>query len=229
MLINEIIGSVQTLGEAGGEFNPDKILSHIEDIEEDGMTLVIPVNKPLNDGIFINSVSMYMGTDIDDDMGGGDSDLGVNYSITSDDLDPDEVMGEFYGDDLYTEELIQVLMQAGFSKEAASNTGPSESGMQDYDRASYDTAIGNDVRKALADVTSKTGNKIGAMVLRTRGIKNLATAEEYKEGFIKWALGRVKEHGIVPLQVKLALEALQSMGAKWPEIAVIMRSAKVIG
>ena len=222
MLIEEMMKYRNILDEAGGGFDPDKILSYIDDVEEDGMSLVIPVNKQFTDGIFIDSVSMYVG--MGDDMGGADSDLGVNYRITDDDLDPDEVMGEFYGDDLYTEELIQVLMQAGFSKETASNTGPSESGMQDYDRASYDTAVGDDVRKALSITNSEVGDKIGMLVLRTKGIKDLKDADAKKTDLIRWALNKVKEAGTIPFDVKMALNALQHAGIKWPEIDAITRS-----
>ena len=224
MLIEEMMKYRNILDEAGGGFDPDKILSHIDDVEEDGMSLVIPVNKQFTDGIFINSVSMYVGMDSDDDMGRVDGDLGVNYSITNDDLNPDEVIGEFYGDDLYTEELIQVLMQAGFSKENASNTGRGESGMQDYDRASYDTAVGHDVRKALSITDSEMGDKIGMLVLRTKGIKDLKDADAKKTDLIRWALNKVKEAGTIPFDVRMALNALQHAGIKWPEIDAITRS-----
>jgi hypothetical protein len=222
MLIEEMMKYRNILDEAGGGFDPDKILSYIDDVEEDGMSLVIPVNKEFTDGIFIDSVSMYVG--MDDDMGGADGDLAVNYSITSDDLDPGDVMDQFYGNDLYTKELKRVLMQAGFSKENASNTGPSESGMQDYDRASYDTAVGRDVRKALSITDSEMGDKIGMLVLRTKGIKDLKDADAKKTDLIRWALNKVKEAGTIPFDVRMALNALQHAGIKWPEIDAITRS-----
>jgi hypothetical protein len=65
--------------------------------------------------------------------------------------DVTKVMGEFYWEDAFGAELAHILVEAGFSAEAANSVTTSEWGMQDEGRASYDAySIGDEVRKALA-------------------------------------------------------------------------------
>jgi hypothetical protein len=64
--------------------------------------------------------------------------------------DVTKVMGEFYWEDAFTEQLRSILVDCGFSAEAADCVSTSEWGMQDEERASYDAnAIADEMRKAL--------------------------------------------------------------------------------
>jgi hypothetical protein len=64
--------------------------------------------------------------------------------------DVTKVMGEFYWEDAFTEQLQSILVDCGFSAEAADCVSTSEWGMQDEERASYDAnAIADEMRKAL--------------------------------------------------------------------------------
>ena len=49
-----------------------------------------------------------------------------------------ETMQEFYWENCFTDTLVQILLAAGFSTEAAADVCTSEWGMQDEGRASYD-------------------------------------------------------------------------------------------
>lgn len=62
-----------------------------------------------------------------------------------------QVMRQFYSDGEFTDQLQTLLMDAGFSEEAASSVCGSEWGMQDEGRASYDAyRIAAEVRAAMA-------------------------------------------------------------------------------
>jgi hypothetical protein len=64
--------------------------------------------------------------------------------------DVTKVMGEFYWEDAFAEQLQSILVDCGFSAEAADCVSTSEWGMQDEERASYDAnAIADEMRKAL--------------------------------------------------------------------------------
>ena len=64
--------------------------------------------------------------------------------------DVTKVMGEFYWEDAFTEQLRGILVDCGFSAEAADCVSTSEWGMQDEERASYDAnAIADEMRDAV--------------------------------------------------------------------------------
>jgi hypothetical protein len=98
----------------------------------EGYSLEIPLNLNFN-GVKITGISMYVSVDEDD----GSGDLGVLWENPKG-LDASKVMGMFYSDNAFDEKLSAILRKAGFSNEAASDIGGSESGMQDEGRASYD-------------------------------------------------------------------------------------------
>ena len=59
----------------------------------------------------------------------------------SDTTNNTDTMGAFYWDGQFTEQLVLVLEQNGFSAEAANDVCTSEWGMQDVGRASYDANL----------------------------------------------------------------------------------------
>lgn len=60
------------------------------------------------------------------------------------------VMGEFYWEGAFTDELQSILVDCGFSAEAANCVSTSEWGMQDEERASYDAySIADEIREAV--------------------------------------------------------------------------------
>ena len=60
------------------------------------------------------------------------------------------VMGEFYWESAFTDELQSILVDCGFSAEAAACVSTSEWGMQDEERASYDAySIADEIREAV--------------------------------------------------------------------------------
>jgi hypothetical protein len=60
------------------------------------------------------------------------------------------VMGEFYWEGAFTDELRSILVDCGFSAEAANCVSTSEWGMQDEERASYDAySIADEIREAV--------------------------------------------------------------------------------
>lgn len=64
--------------------------------------------------------------------------------------DVTKVMGEFYWQHAFDAELAQILVDCGFSAEAANSVSTSEWGMQDEGRASYDAySIADEIRKAM--------------------------------------------------------------------------------
>jgi len=58
---------------------------------------------------------------------------------TSDTNNNTATMGEFYWENCFTDTLVQLLQQNGFSTDAAEDVCTSEWGMQDVGRASYDS------------------------------------------------------------------------------------------
>jgi hypothetical protein len=64
--------------------------------------------------------------------------------------DVTKVMGEFYWESAFTDELRSILVDCGFSAEAAACVSTSEWGMQDEERASYDAySIADEIREAV--------------------------------------------------------------------------------
>ena len=81
------------------------------------------------------------------DEEGGAGDLALNWTSIGD-ADDDEIIDNFYHDQMFLKELRNILVQSGFSREAAYSVNTSESGMQDVNRASYDAfEIANEVRE----------------------------------------------------------------------------------
>jgi len=139
------------------------------DNNEEGFTFVIDVNEEFA-GVKVQTISMYVSTEYDDGMEMYcDGDLAVNWDmsglvnnedartagslllrdIRSDD-DVTQVMGQFYWEHGFDERLREILVEHGFSSEAAANVYGSEWGMQDEGRASYDAyEIADEVRKAV--------------------------------------------------------------------------------
>lgn len=219
--------------EAVSGFDPNKILSHIISVDKDGVELSITVNQPFwGPHITINSIGMYIGV-MDEDGFFGDGDLGVNYTVNDagseedeePSMDPEDAMWIFYSDGAYDDELKERLMDAGFSQEAASDVGGSESGMQEEGRASYDAnSIADEVRLAIQSVpSSKLSSTIGMNILKSHGFDQ-SNIDHKKDDILRWMLTRIKEEGRVPFDAKVALDALTHSGVKWPELDVIVKS-----
>jgi hypothetical protein len=144
----------------------------ITQVDDEGVTLEIAVNKPYNDKVTVESVSMYVALAEDSEVDFYcDGDLAVNWdtsklqndetartagtlllrNLHSDD-EVTQVMSEFYWEQAYNDELAEILLSAGFSAEAVAEVTTSEWGMQDEGRASYDAyAIADEVRKHVAE------------------------------------------------------------------------------
>lgn len=145
------------------------LTQHVTQTEE-GYTLHIDTTGVKCAGVNVESVSMFIGA-VDEDGEGyyGDGDLAVNWSMEG--LQNDEtartagmlllrnvhsaddvtnVMGEFYWQHAFDEQLRAILQAAGFSAAAAADVSGSEWGMQDEGRASYDAySIADEVRAAM--------------------------------------------------------------------------------
>lgn len=135
---------------------------------DEGYTLYIDTTGVKCAGVNVESVSMFIGK-VDEDGDSYDGDLAVNWSMeglvndesartagmlmlrnlhSADDVT--KVMGEFYWEHAFDEELRNILQAAGFSAEAAADVSTSEWGMQDEERASYDAgSIAEEVRAAM--------------------------------------------------------------------------------
>lgn len=125
-------------------------IKHFVSPVDQGFLLNIPIDETFN-GVFINSITMFVAAEAEDDWY-GDSDLGVAYSTPNADSYEQTVdtMGMFYWHDAYTSTLQDKLVAAGFSVTAARNVATSEWGMQDVERASYDAyTIADEVRAAM--------------------------------------------------------------------------------
>jgi hypothetical protein len=70
-------------------------------------------------------------------------------NLHSDD-DVTDVMGQFYWEGAFTDELRSILADCGFSADACADVCTSEWGMQDEERASYDAnSIADEIREAV--------------------------------------------------------------------------------
>lgn len=125
-------------------------IKHFVSPVDQGFLLNIPIDETFN-GVFINSITMFVAAEAEDDWY-GDGDLAVAYSTPNADSYEQTVdtMGMFYWHDAYTSTLQDKLVAAGFSVTAAHNVATSEWGMQDVERASYDAyTIADEVRAAM--------------------------------------------------------------------------------
>lgn len=151
--------------------NADKIKQHVTANSDGSVELEIDLaDKDITvAGVKVLSVGMYIDMHEDEDER-CDGDMYVNWdmeglandetartagmlllrNVHSED-DVTRVMGEFYWEHAFDDKLREILVDCGFSTEAAADVGTSEWGMQDEGRASYDAySIAHEVRSALA-------------------------------------------------------------------------------
>lgn len=112
----------------------------------------IPVNQQI-DNVNINSITLWVAKDEDEGAG----DLAVNWELIGEG-DIDEIVSDFYYDEMFLDELKHILVQSGFSDGAASTVTTSEQGMQDEERASYDAYD-------IADEVREIGNRISGVFI----------------------------------------------------------------
>ena len=132
--------------------------------DDEGFYLNIALDEEFA-GVKVTSVHMYIAKEAEDDCyfdgdlavawavdglentGGGD--MGSLIMRGSND-EVGEVMGEFYWNHSFDERLQEILLESGFSAEAATDVNGSEWGMQDEGRASYDAGtLANEVRSIM--------------------------------------------------------------------------------
>jgi len=155
-------------------FNAQKIAQFCE-ADSEGISFSVDVSDKgyTVAGVKVLEVGMYASTDNTSDEGEEasycDGDMYVSWSaegLTNDETaqtmgtlllrnihsedDVTRVMGEFYWEGAFTDELRNILVDCGFSAEAAAAVSTSEWGMQDEERASYDAyAIADEIREAV--------------------------------------------------------------------------------
>lgn len=150
------------------------IKQHVMQNEEEG-GWVLCIDLQARDlrvqGAHVLGVSMYVADTADEGGYYMDGDLAVDWSMEglqndetaqtmgtlllrnmqSDD-EVTQVMGAFYWQQAFTEQLKSILREVGFSNAAVDEVTTSEWGMQDEERASYDAvSIANEVRAAMAN------------------------------------------------------------------------------
>lgn len=153
----------------------DKIAQYIVNKDAEGVNFAVNVSDKniMCAGVKVLEVGMYVSTVNDADEGEEafycDGDMYVLWdmaglqnneaartagimllrNVHSDD-DVTKVMGEFYWQHAFDAELAQILVDCGFSAEAANSVSTSEWGMQDEGRASYDAyEIADEIRKVI--------------------------------------------------------------------------------
>lgn len=145
----------------------NKIAQFVKRYNEDGVNLEIDVSDKdiYCAGVKVLEIGMFVANDADEsdgdlyvtwDMEGLDNNENADTmgtlllrDVTSDD-EVTAVMGQFYWEHAFDDELRSILVEAGFSAEAADSVHTSEWGMQDEGRASYDAyEIANEVRRAV--------------------------------------------------------------------------------
>ena len=122
----------------------------VTNLDGNSVQLFIDCEKLYNysvNGRKVQSITMYADTDCIGDLAVNweeedDSDYVHNSSMlmrdTSDSNNNTDTMGQFYWDSCFDDTLVQILSDAGFSKQATADVCGSEWGMQDVGRASYD-------------------------------------------------------------------------------------------
>lgn len=154
----------------------NKIKQYIVDTDAEGVNFAVDVSERgiVCAGVKVLEVGMYVSTVNEGDAEDAfyaDGDLYVLWdmeglqnnedartagmlllrNLHSED-DVTKVMGQFYWESAFTEQLQGILLEAGFSADACADVHTSEWGMQDEGRASYDAySIAEEVRKALAE------------------------------------------------------------------------------
>jgi hypothetical protein len=130
---------------------------------DEGYDLYIALDNVMCAGVTVESISMFIAKDADE----GDGDLAVTWSmeglrndetartagmlllrnIHSDD-DVTRVMGDFYWEGMFTDDLRYILAEKGFTTANCVHT--SEWGMQDEGRAGYDAyELADEVRSIM--------------------------------------------------------------------------------
>lgn len=141
------------------QIDASKILQHVQREDEEtycGVMLHIACDE-MCAGVHVTAVTMFVGTDggegvddEDDDYCWADGDLAVEWTSTGNKEQDDAAGYAFYCDNAFDARLRELLVEAGFTADAAAGVQGSESGMQDDERASYDAAeIAREVRAAL--------------------------------------------------------------------------------
>lgn len=231
---------LETIASSG--FNPSRIVQHVQ-IEGDNAVLKIPMGIDVPSmGITIVGIRHRVPLEIDVENNGSwmfmPSDLGLIYSVGDDyedefgdDWDDDEGLSDrddqlidyFYTDGNYLDEIMNRLVSAGFSQEAANSVGQSERGMQDVGRASYDALdIEDEVRLALLMSGDETieNNILSALNIHDGNL------EAHKDQILRWMLQQIKSnHGMVT-EVRFVLQLLSQHGIKWPELEVISKTPR---
>jgi hypothetical protein len=128
--------------------------------DEEGVLVTVAVNKVFNtcgDGywsevakeVFVNSITMFVGTVKDDDYY-YDGDMGINYDESTWDNSAD---GLIYTDSLFIAQVREYLIAQGFNADAVSDIEYSEQGMQDDGRVSCDAyEFADNMRETLVEV-----------------------------------------------------------------------------
>jgi len=102
-----------------------------DDAIENAFTIDITVNE-MCAGVQVNGIGMFF----DEEHEGYE--LTVNWTETGDAEFDEAAMWAFYRDGAFDERLTQILLDNGFSADAAEDVCGSEAGMQEEGRASYD-------------------------------------------------------------------------------------------
>lgn len=106
--------------------------------------LTIPINT-LFKGVYIINITTC--AELQEDNACGD--LSVNWQDEGiSEENADDIMFRFYEDEMFLPEIKAKLLEIGFSEDAANSVMPSESGMQDTGRASYDHDLYDEIRAA---------------------------------------------------------------------------------
>ena len=145
-----------------------KIAQFVKRYDDEGVNLEIDVSDKniVCAGVKVLEIGMYVADNEDE----GSGDMYVTWDMEG--LQNDEtartagmlllrnvhsedevtaVMGQFYWEHAFDEQLRGILQDVGFSAEAVADVTTSEWGMQDEGRASYDAySIADEVRKAIA-------------------------------------------------------------------------------
>jgi len=155
-------------------FNAQKVAQFCT-VDAEGINFSVDVSDKgyIVAGAKVLEVGMYVSTENTSDEGEEasycDGDMYVSWSaegLTNDETaqtmgtlllrnlhsedDVTAVMGEFYWEGAFTDELQSILVDCGFSAEAANCVSTSEWGMQDEERASYDAySIADEIREAV--------------------------------------------------------------------------------
>lgn len=125
------------------------IKQFVTDVDDEGFVVTIPVNRSFDtsgDGYWSNtrasvkveSISIYVGTQEQDDDYWGDGDLGINHEDGPGLSWNTGELGLIYTDRGFIEGVRSWLVQQGWDADAVDDIDYSEQGMQDEGRVSCD-------------------------------------------------------------------------------------------